>query len=461
MSKYLQPGTVGDGMTEAPTLRSSVSSASRTIPIGEVFDNLRLTSEHFKSCLVLFVVFVIEAWEMMIIVYTFPQIAKEFSLNALQIGNLIGAIFVGMGIGSFVWGLFCDRLGRKRTIIVSLILYGVVSTLSAFAPTYSALYASRMLSGVAAAGMLVVTFPYFEELLPVRYRGPFTVYLAAGWPIGILCALGAAVWIGPMGWRWTIGLSSVAAIWFVVVARFVPESPYWLAAVGRQADARVAIARLSQGSTQVPAGVTLHVEAPQRGAWRDLISGQMLFLTLIQVALNFTFSWGYWGLQTWLPTLLQQRGLSVPQSYGFIAISAFCMIPGYITASFLTGRFGRKKVLVAYIAAAAIAGYVFANASSMAAVYGANFALAFFSLGAWGVWDTWIAELYPTRVRTTGYSWAILAQRVANIVAPSFIGALVAHGTSFNMTTSIINVFMVASAVLAILLPETEGRDLD
>ncbi|WP_324658487.1 MFS transporter [Burkholderia thailandensis] len=461
MSKYPQPGAASVGTTGATNARLSVASSARTIPIGEVFENLSLTSEHFKSCFALFVVFVIEAWEMMIIVYTFPQIAKDFSLNAVQIGNLIGAIFVGMGIGSFLWGLFCDRLGRKKTIILSLILYGIVSTLSAFAPSYSALYASRMLSGVAAAGMLVVTFPYFEELLPVRYRGPFTVYLAAGWPIGILCALGASVWIGPMGWRWTIGLSSVAAVWFLVVARLVPESPYWLAAAGRQADARAAIARLSRGATQIPDDATLHVEAPQRGAWRDLVSGRMLSLTLIQVALNFTFSWGYWGLQTWLPTLLQQRGLSVPQSYGFIAISALCMIPGYITASFLTGWIGRKKVLIAYIAAAAVSGYVFANASSMPAVYGANFALAFFSLGAWGVWDTWIAELYPTRVRTIGYSWAILAQRVANIIAPSFIGALVAHGTSFNMTTSIINVFMVTSAALAILLPETEGKDLD
>ena len=75
-----------------------------------------------------------------------------------------------------------------------------------------------------------------------------------------------------------------------------------------------------------------------------------------------------------------------------------------------------------------------------AMLYLSNFALAFFSLGAWGVWGvwgTWIAELYPTRQRTIGYGWAILAQRVANILAPSVIG------------------------MLALLIPETEGKTLE
>jgi putative MFS transporter len=165
-------------------------------------------------------------------------------------------------------------------------------------------------------------------------------------------------------------------------------------------------------------------------------------------------------LQTWLPTLLQQRGLSLPQSYGFIALSALCMIPGYMAASYLTGRFGRKKVIVTFISASVLAGYGFANAHSLEMLYLSNFALAFFSLGAWGVWGAWIGELYPTSLRTVGYGWAIFAQRVANVLAPSLIGALIAYGTSFNQTTSIINAFLLVTVILAAFMPETEGEAL-
>ena len=428
--------------------------------VGDVFRNVPLTRIHLQCCLVLFFVFAIEAWEMMIIVYTAPLIAAEFALDALAVGHLISAMFIGMLLGALGWGRLAERFGRKRAIIWSLGAYGVISMGSAFAPDYSTLYALRLLSGVAAVGMMVVTFAHFQELLPVNHRGALTVYLAAGWPIGMLLALGATVWLLPYGWRAIIVLSSLGGLWAIAVARWVPESPYWLVSVGRQEEARSAIGTLSGGSVNVADACVLQVDRSASGRQRELFSRALLKVSLLQITVNFTFSWGYWGLQTWLPTLLQQRGLSLPQSYGFIALSALCMIPGYMVASYLTARLGRKKVIVGFISASVLAGYAFANAHTLQMLYLSNFALAFFSLGAWGVWGAWIGELYPTPLRTVGYGWAIFAQRVANVLAPSLIGALIAYGSSFNLTTTIINGFLLVTVVLTVFIPETEGEVL-
>ncbi len=428
--------------------------------VGDVFRDMPLTREHLKCCLALFFLLAIEAWEMMIIVYTAPLIAQDFALDAIAVGNLIGAMFIGMLLGALPWGNVAERIGRKKAILWSLVLYGMISLASAFAPDYISLYALRLLSGVAVVGMMVVIFAHYQELLPVRHRGSLTVYLASGWPIGMLLALGATVWLMPWGWRAIIVLSSLGSVWALVIAYWVPESPYWLARVGRQAQARKVIERLSRGAVQVPEDCQLRVDQTTQGRQRDLFTSPMLKISTLQIFVNFTFSWGYWGLQTWLPTLLQQRGLSLPQSYGFIALSAVCMIPGYMAASWLTHRLGRKKVLIAFISAAVLAGYGFANSQSLEMLYLSNFALAFFSLGAWGVWGTWVSELYPTPLRTLGYGWAIFAQRVANILAPSLIGALVAYGASFNVTTTLINAFMLVSVLLVVFIPETEGEAL-
>ncbi|WP_448651414.1 MFS transporter [Pseudomonas fluorescens] len=445
-------------------MRDMPSTLQNTAPltrdVGDVFREVPLTRNHLRCCLVLFVVFAIEAWEMMIIVYTAPLIAADFSLDALAVGHLIGAMFIGMLLGALPWGKVAERIGRKRAIIWSLGTYGVISLGSAFAPDYATLYALRLLSGVAAVGMIVVTFAHFQELLPVRQRGALTVYLASGWPIGMLLALGATVWLLPHGWRAIIVLSSLGGLWAIAVARWVPESPYWLASVGRQADAKATIHGLSRGTVLIPEACELRVDQTTSGRQRDLFSGALLKVSLLQISVNFMFSWGYWGLQSWLPTLLQQRGLSLPQSYGFIALSALCMIPGYMAASYLTGRLGRKKVVVGFIGASVLAGYGFANAPSLEMLYLSNFALAFFSLGAWGVWGTWVSELYPTALRTVGYGWAVFAQRLANVAAPSLIGALIAYGSSFNLTTTLINGFLLATMVLAAFIPETEGEAL-
>ena len=443
------------------TLPLSDHPAHHSRQVGDVFHDVPLTREHLKCCLALFFVFAIEAWEMMIIVYTAPLIATDFNLDALAVGHLIGAMFIGMLLGSLVWGKLAERIGRKGAVIWSLTSYGLVSLVSAFAPDYTTLYALRLLSGVAAVGMMVVTFAHYQELLPVRQRGALTVYLASGWPIGMLLALGATLWLMPYGWRTVIAVSSLGGLWALVVARWVPESPYWLASVGRQTQARAVIARLSRGAVQVPAHCELHVKQAGRGQHREIFEPALLKISALQILVNFTFSWGYWGLQTWLPTLLQQRGLNLPQSYGFIALSALCMIPGYIAASWLTHRYGRKRIIVGFISASVIAGYGFANSQTLEMLYLSNFALAFFSLGAWGVWGTWIAELYPTRLRTIDYSWAIVAQRVANILAPSLIGMLVAYGASFNITTTFINTFMLMTVLLALFIPETEGKTLE
>lgn len=328
-------------MSEIPSTPHTTAALNRNV--GDVFRDVPLTRNHLRCCLVLFLVFAIEAWEMMIIVYTAPLIAADFSLDALALGHLIGAMFIGMLLGALAWGKLAEHIGRKRAIIWSLGSYGVISLASAFAPDYSSLYALRLLSGVAAVGMIVVTFAHFQELLPVRHRGALTVYLASGWPIGMLLALGATVWLMPYGWRAIIVLSSLGGLWAIAVARWVPESPYWLASVGRQEDAKATIYTLSQGSMLIPEGCELQVDRTTSGRQRDMFTGALLKVSLLQITVNFTFSWGYWGLQTWLPTLLQQRGLSLPQSYGFIALSALCMIPGYMAAAYLTARLGRKK----------------------------------------------------------------------------------------------------------------------
>lgn len=443
-----------------PSASPAPDSGTNILRVGDVFREVPLTREHLKCCLALFFVFAIEAWEMMIIVYTAPLIAQDFALDTLAIGNLIGAMFIGMLLGSLGWGKVAERIGRKRAIIWSMALYGVISLASALAPNYSILFILRLLSGIAAVGMMVVTFAHFQELLPQRHRGSLTVYLASGWPVGMLLALGATVWLLPLGWRAIIVLSSLGSLWALVVARWVPESPYWLVSADKQQEARSVIERLSLGAVIIPDSCLLQIDRTTRGHQRELFGRALCKISVLQIIVNFTFSWGYWGLQTWLPTLLQQRGLSLPQSYGFIALSALFMIPGYMAASWLTQRIGRKKTIIAFISASVVAGYGFANVHSLEMLYLSNFTLAFFSLGAWGVWGTWIGELYPTPLRTIGYGWAIFAQRVANIMAPSLIGALIAYGSSFNLTITLINGFMFVTVLLVLFIPETEGRAL-
>jgi len=442
-------------------MNMSSQAAPSTRSVGEIFEHLPFTGEHIKVGLLLFTTFVIEAWVLMAIVYCGDSIRSEFAIDTVALGHLISAIFIGMGIGSLFWGKISNRIGRKRSLIWSLGLYGVISMASAFAPDYATLYALRLVAGMAAVGIMVVIIVYFVELLPMRLRGPATVLLSAGWPVGMLVAIAFSHLLADFGWRWMIGMSSFAGLWALVIWRLMPESPYWLAGSQRQAQARAVLQRLSKGQLMVPEHQRLQVEAVEHAGIMDVLRGSYLRITIIQFLINFLFSWGYWGLQTWLPTLLQERGLSLPGSYGFIALSAACMIPGYLSAGWATRRFGRKPVMVTYVTLAAISGLVFALSHNLLLLYLSNFAMSFFNQGAWGVWNTWKSELYDTRTRTPGYSLAILAQRITNIIAPIVIGMLVAAGAGFMLIIGFIDLFIALTVILALMLPETEGRRIE
>ncbi|MET9246540.1 MFS transporter [Nonomuraea sp. NPDC051941] len=430
---------------------------SRTIPIGAAFDRMPFTRRHVLIALALFIAFVIESWEQLALVYVSGDLGTAFGIDEAGVGVVLSAVAFGMIPGVLVWGPVADRVGRKPVAFWSLLAYGVIALASAFAPNMTVLVTLRVASGLALAGVYTITFPYFLELLPTRSRGRAAVYLSIGWPIGMLAAIGASMTLGGLGWHVVVIASAAAGLWAFAIRAWVPESPYWLAARGRQEEARAVLRALNSPDSEA----TFTVASERVGRPLDLFRGGLARITVVMLLLNFVFNWGYWGLQTWLPTLLQQKGLTLSASLGFAALSALMMIPGYVSASLLTGRFGRKKVFLVYVVAALLGGLWFATASSTTGLYLGNFVLSFFSLGAWGVWNTWNGEFYPTALRGTGYSWATAAQLVATTVAPSAVGALLAHATGFTATMLIINAFMVATALLAVPLPETEGRELE
>ncbi|MEH7344584.1 MFS transporter [Bacillus sp. JJ1532] len=441
------------------------AKAESVMQVGELFKDMPFNSRHAFVGMVLFFAFVVEAWEMMIIIFLSGAIAAEFNLTAVQTGSIIGAIFLGMIPGAYIWGFISDKIGRKKTMMYSLLLYTLFSLISVFSVNFEMLYAGRLLAGLALAGMLVCIFPYFEEMLPVKQRGKYGGYLSAGWPIGVLIAVGVTVLFMEVegalgGWRVVLFISSLGGLWAFMLLK-IPESPYWLAGKGRQEEAKAVIKFLSKDQINLDQNTNLEVLNVKQANYFEIFKGKWLKLTSLQTIVNFTLAFGYWGLYTWIPTLLMEKGLSMSQSLGFLALTSIMQIPGYMVASHLTAKFGRKKILFLFVTGAAISGFLFAFSTNMVELYAFNFLLSFFNQGAWAVWNTWFGEVYPTNVRGAGYSFGAASQRWANTFAPSIIGFVIGMGWTFGATVSFIEAFVVVTMITILFIPETEGKILE
>jgi MFS transporter, putative metabolite:H+ symporter len=449
-------GTGGDAHG---ALATPVAGNVGGLTVGALFEDMPLTRRHWLIGASLFFVFVVEAWEMMIIVLAGQGIKADLAISDPQLGSLMGAIFLGMIPGALIWGRVIDRVGRRRALMASMGGYGALSLASCLAPGFESLWALRFACGLLLAGAVVTTFPFFEELLPNKARGKASVYLASGWPIGILLAVGTTWLLGDLGWRWVLAGSSVASVVAMALVRGLPESPHWLADRGRFDEARAVLARLSQGA-HLERIRTVALQARAVVATRSIFTAATARVTVAQFSINFCFTFAAWAMSSWLPVMLAKRGLSMAEGLGFMALSALCMVPGYIAASQLTSRIGRKKTMVAFVLLASVSGFGFATAQTLTELYVWNFLLSFFNLGAWGVWNTWMGEIYPTPQRMQGYAWGVGVARVANAAAPMVVGTLIA-ALSVGATVAFISCFLVATAAAALFLPETEGAALE
>jgi MFS transporter, putative metabolite:H+ symporter len=376
------------------------------------------------------------------------------------VGEIITANLIGMFLGAALGGIVADRFGRKAVFTWTLLAYSLLTGLSAFAWSAAALALIRFFAGVGLGGELPVASTLVSEFAPAERRGRTIVLLESFWAYGtVLAALIGALVIPTAGWRVALLIGTLPALYVFVIRRAIPESPRYLLAQGRGAEARE-VARV--------AGIGY--EAPERAPHVSLgalfapaFAKRTVMLWLLWIALVFS----YYGIFTWLPSLLTVKGFTLQQALWLNLAIAVFQIPGYYAAAALVDRIGRKPTLVAFLACAAIGSFFFAGATlavtpSVAAVIGWGAVIAFFNLGAWGVTYTYTPEQYPTVIRASGAGLAAGAGRLVGAFAPFVVGLMLRGLGSPHYVFVVFAAVMLAGALVVLLLgEETRAKSLE
>lgn len=445
--------------------------ATRRILGGDVMDLLALYGEvelrpkHVVQGLMLGLCCALDSWECIVVGFLLPGIMKDFHLSTVGGGVMASSLYIGMLLGSYLWGPLGEKWGRRTLVDGGLLGYGVFTILSACTYHYGLFLALRFMAGLMLSATDVAIFPYCEELLPAKYRGLLVTLLGAGFPFGTLAAALLCQNVIPsLGWRTALFISGTASAWGLVCWYFIPESPLWLAATGRYAKARKVLASLfPEAKEEAKAdSVITFPKRTETGTYRDLFKPEFRKLTWQLFVLNFAFAWAYWGLFVWLPTvLINERGLSYFASANFVIYAALAQLIGRVIAAWSTKRFGRKNTAIPFLMASAILGVVFATTHSLGMALITFALMSLCSDAAWGVWDTWMSEIYPTTLRNVSGGWGVGMQKFSNTVAPIVSGYLISWGGGLGTLVGIAVVFLAITAWIMSQFRETEGVSLD
>lgn len=367
--------------------------------------------------------------------YVAPLLKREWLLEPQQLGAIFGAGLFGLTVGSFVFGPLADRIGRKRTIVISVILFGVGSLLTSAAPTAGWFIALRFLTGVGLGGGMPTAITLSSEYSPERHRPMLVTLMFCGFTIGLAFGGQLAALIMPAyGWRGVFVAGGIAPLVLApVLWLLLPESLRFMLGKRRYAsEAQRLLDRLS-GDAAIALGNLEHAMAGQltsvesKRAAATLFNAHYRMGTLLLWVAFFCTLWVYYQISSWLPSVLADSGMSAAHAAQVSSLLPVSGTVGALINAALMRRINPFVVLSAsyVVAAAAIAciGPAMGNPWLLAlAVWFSGLGLSGAQTGA----NVLVAGFYETRVRATGVSWALGIGRVGSIIGSMTGGVLLA-----------------------------------
>jgi putative MFS transporter len=433
-------------------------------PIADRLDRLSLTSLHVMVIVLCAAGLAVDIGEVALS-NTFSAIFLSPPYNAPRdsVSLLLGAAFAGGAVGAPIFGWCADRRGRRAALQLALVVLTLSSLAVAASPGIGWMTLFRFVSGLALGAYPPLTAAYLADLLPPQRRGTNMMLCAAFAFLGAPALIFLIHWLTPIaplgieGWRWAL---VVAAAFAAIIAGLffrVPESPRWLAAVGRSGEAEQSY-RLFEAAMRRPADPIprSHARAAdqvahERGAGDAASPPRHVRRAVYLAALYGLSPWAAIGFPLLSATVVMEKGFRLGDSLLFAGLSMLGPTIGIIVLAFVFDRIERRIALVLCAGAMVALGLAFAAGSMLNALvmlgFGFNLASAAYSsmLSIYG------AELFPTHQRAlaTSAGWSV-GRTVAMFVPIALLPLLAAHGP-FAMF-GVITTALLLSILLIVLV---------
>jgi putative MFS transporter len=431
----------------------------------KALDDVPLNRAHVGLLLTMAVALTIDVMKPTALAFVMPGMTMEYGLKSplnpagsVPVAWVALAGIVGTVLGSFLWGWLGDRIGRRASILYAGVGFIGTSICGAM-PSFGWNLVMCVLMGVAVGGMLPICYALLAETIPARHRGWLMILIGADIAGAyVLTSWIAAAMVPTYSWRilWLIGLPT--GLVFILLNRWIPESPRFLLINGREDEAREVMRRY--GAAVVDGSrAELELEATVRNRWSELVSRRFIGPTLVVACLALGSGLVLFGFNLWIPTNLRKLGFT--DSDVILRNAALMGFPLTFVVAWLYGFWSSRYtiVLLSALTAAAMLGFVVAGD---AIVHNRALLYALLVVPIWGissvvaVLSVYSAEMYPTRIRSRGTGFAAGASKAGGV---AIIAAVVFGAAAPSIATvALIGAIPMTLAVILVLMFGVETR---
>jgi len=378
-------------------------------------------------------VVLLDGLDTQVIGYLGPALSAEWNIPRAQLGPVFSASQVGLVAGLLVIGAISDRIGRRLSIIVSVVLFGFFTLLTAFAQGVTDLMVYRLLAGIGLGGAMPNALALTGEYCPKRLRATLVIIMFCGFSLGsIVGGVIAATLLDSLGWRavFLIGAILPMLLLPVLIVKLPESLQFLLLASGSRAPrVRRALGILQKINPQLAGSVELQVqlEPVAKVPVTDLFSAGRTRGTLMLWVVFFMNLMVFYFLQSWLPTLFADTGLSQQSAVLMSTLISVGGIVAGIVSGPLMDRYNAYKVMaLLYLGGSLLVAAI--GVAGPAALAWVTFGAGFCVSGGQKSINALAVIFYPTQMRSTGVGWALGIGRFGSILGPVLAGGLLSWG---------------------------------
>ena len=393
----------------------------------------------------------LDSFDAMLYALVLTHVMRDLGMTKGTAGFLSTLMLLASGIGGILFGFLADRIGRKRSLMLSIVTYSVCSFASGLSTTVLMLAIVRFILGLGMGGEWNTGATLVAETWPDERRAKAMAIVQSSWALGYaLAALVAGILLRYANWRFVFFVGILPAVVTLWIQNRVPESEMW-------------IERGRNQKLEPPRAQGTQADESFFAIFRVPYSKSTVALLFV----NFFGLFGWWGLFQWVPAYLSLpvarggRGFSVMGTASLlIFLNLFGIFPGYISFGWVADHLGRRRSFVFYLFAAALLIPFYAMARSQAALLVIGAVVAFFSTGFFSGSGIIGSEIYPTRLRARALGFTYTGARAMSSVSPYVIGKVGDH-KGLDWAFYLCAASFLLASLMATQLPETKGKSLE
>lgn len=434
----------------------------RTIVAPDIVSESKFNRFHLMIFLWCFYAIAFDGFDIAMYGVGLPWMMEELNLTPIEAGAVGSYSLIGMMVGALVLAPIADRYGRKNVLVICMFLFSVFTLGAGLAPNITWFTVMRFIAALGMGALMPNVISLMTEYSPLKSRAMVVASMYTGYSLGGVLASLIGMYIVPIADDWRV-LYYIGAFPLITLPFFIKQFPeslnYYME---RKNKAKIAdILNKVDPNGNYSENDNFQMAAVEKGQKKfpvaKLFTENRAFSTIcIWLAVFCTLMMSY-GLNTWLPKMMQETGFSITSSLSFNLVLCVGQIIGSLLGGYYAGKIGYRKVLVTMFFTGAVTFVALSMTSNVIGLYILICLGGACTVGAMNLANPYITQYYPRDIRATGMGYSQAVGRIGSILAPTLIAMILATGISPNLAFATFAVPSIIAAIGYLLVREKYG----